>query len=140
MTNRFDRSLRLGYSISLMILLVVSTVSYFTLQNLLKSNQAVEHSGQVMQRLEKVLSVMKDAETGQRGYLLSGKSNYLEPYNGAYHEAQLLTDQLISLTSGNRRQQSNISAIKTILAKRLTVLQQLVEKKTAGRTDCRSGS
>jgi PAS domain S-box-containing protein len=134
MTTRFDRSLRLGYGFSIIILLLVSLVSYLTLQSLLQSNRAVAHSGQVMQKLEKVLSVMKDAETGQRGYLLSGRQVYLEPYNGAYREAVQLTGQLTGLTADNRRQQNNIIAIRRILAQRLDILQQLVEKKRRGET------
>jgi len=132
MITRFDRSLRLGYGVSILILLVIGLVSYFTLQNLLKSNRSVAHSGQVMQKLEKVLSVMKDAETGQRGYLLSGREVYLEPYNGANHEAGQLTGELTRLTADNRRQQNNILAIRRILSQRLDIIQRLVEKKQRG--------
>jgi PAS domain S-box-containing protein len=132
--TRFDRSLRLGYGITILILLVVSLVSYLTLQNLYKSDKAVEHSGQVIQKLEKVLSVMKDAETGQRGFLLTGKENYLEPYKGAYREAQVVTEELTRLTADNLRQQANIAAIKTILVQRLDILQLVVDKKMRGET------
>jgi PAS domain S-box-containing protein len=92
------------------------------------------HSGQVMQKLEKVLSVMKDAETGQRGYLLSGRQVYLEPYNGAYREATTLIDELTRLTADNRKQQHNMTYIRRILAQRLDILQQLVGKKRRGET------
>ena len=132
MTTRFDRSLRLGYGFSILILLVVSLVSYLTLQNLLRSNRAVAHSGQVMQKLEKVLSVMKDAETGQRGFLLSGRQVYLEPYNGAYREAITLTTELTRLTSDNPKQQQHISDIRRILQLRLNILQRMVDKKERG--------
>lgn len=134
MMTRFIRNLRLGYGASILILLVVSLVSYLTLQNLLASNRLVEHSGQVMQKFDKVLSVMKDAETGQRGYLLSGNVSYLEPYNGAYQEALQLTGELTRLTADNTAQQRNIARIETILRQRLTILQQLVAKKQRGET------
>lgn len=132
MINKFQRSLRLGYGFSLLMLLAVSLVSYLTLRSLLKSNEAVSHSGEVMQKLEKLLSVMKDAETGQRGYLLSGKATFLEPYNGAYREAGLLTDSLQQLTIDNGRQQANVTVIRSVLRQRLTVLQQLVDQKRRG--------
>lgn len=132
MINRFDRTLRLGYGFSILILLLVSLVSYFTLQSLLNSNRMVEHSDEVMQKLEQVLSEMKDAETGQRGYLLSGKSSYLEPYKGAYQRAVMLVTDLNALTSDNTHQQKNIANINLALHQRLSVLQQLVEKKQRG--------
>ena len=109
MTNRFDRNLRIGYGFSLLIVLTIGLVSFLTLQRLLKSNQAVSHSGQVMQKLEQVLSVMKDAETGQRGYLLTGRANFLEPYNGAYNEDLNLTGELTTLTADNPQQQANMA-------------------------------
>ncbi|GAB3925030.1 CHASE3 domain-containing protein [Mucilaginibacter myungsuensis] len=132
MTNRFDRNLRMGYGFSLLMLLVVGLVSYLTLNSLLSSNRAVAHSGEVMQQLEKLLSVMKDAETGQRGYLLTGRSNYLEPYNGAYRAAETTVQQLQDLTSDNKEQQTNIAAIRGVLRQRLDILQEMVTKKQRG--------
>jgi PAS domain S-box-containing protein len=132
MTTPFNRSLRRGYGFSILILLVVSLVSYLTLQNLLDSNRAVAHSGEVMQRLEQLLSVMKDAETGQRGFLLTGRDTYLQPYNGAYRQARQNAVELSHLTTDNTRQQANVNAITHILADRLSILQKLIDKKQHG--------
>lgn len=133
MNNRFDRILRLGYGFSLLIVLTIGAISYLTLQSLLRSNRAVRHSGQVMQKLENVLSVMKDAETGQRGYLLTGRANFLEPYHGAYNEAVDLTGELTKLTTDNPQQQANIVTIRGILHQRMDILQQLIDKKQHGQ-------
>lgn len=134
MNNRFDRNLRIGYGFSLLIVITIGFVSFLTLQRLLKSNLAVSHSGQVMQKLEKVLSVMKDAETGQRGYLLTGRTNFLEPYHGAYHQALNLTDELTTLTTDNPQQQTNMASIRNILHQRMDILQKLIDKKQRGQT------
>jgi len=107
-------------------------VSYITLLGLLKSNRAVVHSDQVIEKLEKVLSVMKDAETGQRGFLLTGHASYLEPYNGAYREALKLTDTLINVTADDDRQHANVYGIRRLLGQRFDILQRLVEKKQRG--------
>jgi len=133
MTNRFDRNLRIGYGFSLLIVLAIGLVSFLTLQRLLRSNRAVSDSSQVMQKLEKVLSVMKDAETGQRGYLLTGRTDFLEPYNGAYREAQRLTGELATLTTDNPLQQTNIASIQNILRRRMDILQQMIDKKQRGQ-------
>jgi PAS domain S-box-containing protein len=114
---------------SILILLVVSLVSYLTLQTLLDSNRAVTHSSEVMQKLEQVLSVMKDAETGQRGFLLTGRQTYLQPYNGAYRQARENAIELKHLTTDNTKQQANVDAIIHILDDRLSILQRLIDKK-----------
>lgn len=133
MMNKFHRNLRLGYGFSIFILLVVGLVSWLTLNSLLKSNRAVAHSGEVMQKLEQLLSTMKDAETGQRGYLLTGQAKFLEPYNGAYKQAGDLGRQLQVLTADNARQQANVAAIRSILQQRLDILQEVIDKKQRGQ-------
>jgi PAS domain S-box-containing protein len=132
MKSPFNRNLRIGYGFSILILLAVSLVSYFTLQNLLDSNRAVSHSSEVMQKMNEVLSVMKDAETGQRGFLLTGRQNYLQPYNGAYKKARNLADEVARLTSDNQSQRMNCLAIRQILDQRLAILQKLIDKKQRG--------
>ncbi|MDT3401621.1 sensor histidine kinase [Mucilaginibacter terrae] len=129
MINNFNRYLKLGYGFSLLILIAVSSVSYVTLTQLIHSNELVSHSGEVMQKLGKLLSVVKDAETGQRGYLLTGKTQFLEPYNGAYQKAADFTAELKNLTADNKAQQANIETIHTILKKRLNILQEITVKK-----------
>ena len=43
----------------------------------------VSHTNAVLGQLESVLSSLTDAETAQRGYLLTGQAAYLDPYRGA---------------------------------------------------------
>lgn len=130
--NRFDRNLRLGYGFSIFVLLVVGLVSWLTLRNLLSSNRAVAHSSEVMLKLEELASTLKDAETGQRGYLLSGQVKFLEPYNGAYQRAGSLAAELQTLTADNPEQQANMAAIQDVIRQRLDILQQLVDQKQHG--------
>jgi PAS domain S-box-containing protein len=132
MKKRIDRNLRVGYGFSIAILLLVGIISYFSLTSLLKSNRAVAHSSEVMQKLESLLSVMKDAETGQRGYLLSGRTDFLQPYSGAYTEAKKLNQELIRLTEDNQVQKQNIEEIGRVLRTRLDVLQLMIAKKDQG--------
>lgn len=132
MKNRIDRNLRVGYGLSIFILLLVGTISYLSLTSLLKSNRAVTHSSEVMQKLEMLLSAMKDAETGQRGYLLSGTANFLQPYRGAYVEAKNLNKELTSLTKDNPVQQRNMAEISRVLHTRLGVLELMIAKKGKG--------
>ncbi|MES2809938.1 MAG: CHASE3 domain-containing protein, partial [Bacteroidota bacterium] len=115
MIRKFNRNLQWGYGFSIIMLILVGFISYRTVEALLDSNTAVTHSSLVIQKIEKTLSVMKDAETGQRGYLLTGRDLYLEPYNGAVKEALNLIAEAERLTVDNPTQQKNIAAIKKIM-------------------------
>jgi PAS domain S-box-containing protein len=133
MRLNFNRNLQLGYGISILMLVVVGFTSYRTVQQLLDSNRAVAHSNLIMQQLERTISVMKDAETGQRGYLLTNRKAFLEPYNGAYREANGLVSQVAQLTIDNPKQQQNIQKIRRILQQRLTILQSLIVQRQQGK-------
>ena len=56
--------------------------------------------------LERVLSVMRDAETGQRGFLLTQREEYLEPYTAALDEIEPLLARLARLAEGDPQQQA----------------------------------
>jgi PAS domain S-box-containing protein len=134
MTQRLTRSLKIGFGFSLLFLIAISAASYVSIQNLFKSSDLVEHSNQVIQKLEFSISIMKDAETGQRGYLLTGNEVFLEPYNGSYQKAVNSVDDFEQLTKDNPQQQQNAVRIKDILLNRLNILAQLIDKKRAGKT------
>lgn len=63
----------------LLVMLFVAGISYRNTLNLLETSRWVAHTHEVMAQLSNLLSVMQDAETGQRGYLLTGVDEYLEP-------------------------------------------------------------
>lgn len=65
--------------------LLIGTIgfTYWVGRTALESNRTLGQQQEVIQRLEHFLSVLKDAETGQRGYLLTGEDAYLEPYRKA---------------------------------------------------------
>lgn len=132
MNKTFNRNLVIGFGLSLVLLVISAFCSYYSIVNLLKSADLVEHSGLVMQRLEDIVSTMKDSETGQRGYLLTGKKDFLEPYNGAYARSLNYAEQFKELTEDNPQQQANAEKIIDILEHRLNIQAQMVQKKDEG--------
>ena len=92
----------------------------------------VDHTTRVIQSLESVISTMKDAETGQRGFLLTGRDEFLDPYNGAYKHALEDANRVQDLTTDNPVQQKNVAELKSILQKRIAILKALIDKKRGG--------
>jgi len=72
-----------GFGTALVIMAVLSTVAYNNISNLTSTASQVEHTHEVLGELEAVLNWLKDAETGQRGYVITREDRYLEPYNAA---------------------------------------------------------
>lgn len=93
------------------------------------------HSWQVVHQVESVLSSAVDAETGERGFLISGLGSYLEPYTIARQELPGELDHLQSLTADNSSQQARIADLRATLNRRMAVLERAVEMRRAGGPD-----
>jgi CHASE3 domain sensor protein len=81
----------LGFVIAVAAVAFIALLTYRSLQTRSIASNRVTHTLQVMEQLQQVLSLAKDAETGQRGYLLTGEEAYLEPFT---HAKAQLPDEL----------------------------------------------
>ena len=77
-----------GFAVGLVIIVAIGVSAYVSTQRLLEANRWVTHTHEVLEGLEHVLSVLTDAETGQRGFVLTGEERYLEPYHAATGQVQ----------------------------------------------------
>lgn len=93
------------------------------------------HSWQVVHQVERVLGSAVNAETGERGYLISGSDGYLAPYTTALQELPGELDHLDMLTADNPDQQERIHDLRAAVDRRLLVLQRAVEMRRQGGQD-----
>src|SRR5882757_5552466 len=77
----------LGFVVAVAAIAFISLLTYRSLQTRSNAEQRVTHTLEVLEQLESILSMVKDAETGQRGFLLTGEDAYLAPNTTA--KAQL---------------------------------------------------
>jgi signal transduction histidine kinase len=78
------------------------------------------------------MSSAKDAETGNRGYLITGEDAYLAPYNEAVRELPGELDTFQSLTVDNPIQQRNIAEMREVVQRRLSLLHRGIELRRSG--------
>lgn len=88
------------------VVLVSACASYWNVRTLEATNRWVVHTHEVLTELQGTLSLLKDAETGQRGFLLTGREHYLEPYHDAIAHIPGKLQRLKDLTADNSQQQS----------------------------------
>ena len=123
------RNLQIGFGLSLLILIISSVASYSSISNLLDSSHSVDHTDSVINQLSNALSTMKDAETGQRGYLLTSDTTFLRPYMGAQERALEYIDNIQRMTVDNPVQQTKIQELRDVVSNRLSILQQMIRQK-----------
>ncbi len=129
MKTTIKRNLFLGLSLSLVLLFISSLASFISIKNLIQSSEMVRYREDVIDKLNSVLSVMKDAETGQRGYLITGDPVYLEPYNNAHGQASELLDYISSKTSDDAFQQKNMKLLTADITNRMRLLNLNLDQK-----------
>ena len=111
-------------------MLAVSAVSYNGVQGLLSSSGDVEHTHEVLEQVSLIASNLKDAETGQRGYLITGADRYLEPYNVGSVDIQTHIDNVGSLTSDNPAQQQRVAELQGWVDEKLAELAETIQLRT----------
>jgi methyl-accepting chemotaxis protein len=111
---------------SIAIFLILGITSYQMINKLIESNNWDIHTYKVLLNQERILSLLKDAETGQRGYLLTGEEQYLEPYNLAVKSVMNRIDDAIELTKDNSKQQQRIAKLKLLAADKFINLDQAI--------------
>jgi signal transduction histidine kinase len=141
----FKGKLISGLAAATAILLVVALMSYSSFVRSAEDRQWVLHTYQVIGKLNEVQIGMTDAETGERGYILTGEDSYLEPYLHGLSAASRSIEQVRKLTADNANQQHALDRLEPIIAVRLSELRERVEVRrkqglTAGITAVREGA
>jgi signal transduction histidine kinase/DNA-binding response OmpR family regulator/CHASE3 domain sensor protein len=127
-------NLRLGLGLSLLLLIISSGASYISIKNLIKSAGMVAHSNNIASKAENVISVLKDSETGQRGYLLTNNKIFLQPYYGSKAKVSQLLSEIAKSARDNGYQLEKTNQLKSIIDSRLTVIDKTIVLKEQGKT------
>ena len=117
----------LGVAAALAFFLLSGSMSYTNIRSLEANNESIRHSHEVIVALSKLLSTVQDAETGQRGFLLTGNERYLQPYTDALSEVPLRISSIGTLTADNPTQVSNIEQLKPHVDAKLAELKETIE-------------
>lgn len=128
--------LKIVFSLSTALLLASLVGSIYSTRQLIKNSELVNHTNEVLLEAENIMSALKDAETGQRGYLLTQDPVFLEPYNGAYTKTTEVYNKLLSLTIDNPVQQKNLIPMKERYEARFAQMQRIIDllKRNSGQS------
>jgi len=121
-----DLALVAGLVVVLLLIAANTRLAYLNTQRLYQASQEANHSRQVLAALRDLLSLMKDAETGQRGFLLTGDEAYLEPYERAVRIVPAGLAALDRLTHTDPAVQQRLPAIERTIAAKMAELAETV--------------
>jgi methyl-accepting chemotaxis protein len=115
------------------MLFLVGAVGYRSSETLVDNDHRVTHSHLVLEGLDHVLSLLKDTETGQRGYVMTGEDAYLEPYLAARPAIARAMEDLRHLTADAPQQQRRLDEAAPLINAKLAELQRTIDlRRTQG--------
>ncbi|MCE1194204.1 MAG: CHASE3 domain-containing protein, partial [Acidovorax sp.] len=121
------RGMLAGFVVAVLATLVIALVNYRTAEVRSRTVEAMDQTTVAMRQLNLFMSSLKDAETGQRGYLLTGDEAYLQPYHLAQGALQRYMAQLKELTDGNAVQRRLVQQIDDLHREKLRELSDTIE-------------
>ena len=129
----FKRNLLFGLGLSMILLLISAFASYFSIKNLVDNSHLVRTSNRIIKDLDHVFSLVKDAETGQRGYLLTSDQVFLDPYTKAKKEISVSINDLAAEFTDTDIQRQNFERLKVNVEGRLRILDQNLNEKKSNK-------
>lgn len=131
----FGRKIAAGFALAFLLLAVIGTVAYHSISALTSTSQLVTHTHQVLEHIAEMLSLLKDAETGQRGYVITGDETFLEPYQSGTSNVHSVVKELRELTADNPNQQKRIDQAEPLVAAKLAELKQTIDLRRKGNIE-----
>lgn len=130
----FSRKSSIGILTFVAVLLVSANalVAYRSVAVLEQSQSWVQHTYKVIAQVEIIMGSEKDAETGERGFLITGDPRFLDPYNTAEQALPGQLDLFQQLTSDNPTQQSRLAELRSHLAVRNQLLEHAINLRRGG--------
>jgi signal transduction histidine kinase/CheY-like chemotaxis protein/CHASE3 domain sensor protein len=132
MSNTFKRNVIIAFGFSLLLLLLSSIASYISIQNLITSAERVDHTNNVISELDQINLMLQEAESAQRGYLLTGDESFLSPYETRNKNIAEKIASIKQLTSDNAPQLQNVSRIEYLITQRFSILDLGVKARKEG--------
>ncbi len=131
----FGRRLAAGFGLAGLVLVLIAVVAYRSTNTLIDNDGWVGHTHQVRAELANLLSELKDAESGQRDYVVTGDERYLGPYQPALTGIKTTLDGVRRLTADNPRQQQRLSLLQPLVDERLAELRLTIDVRRAQGLD-----
>ena len=132
MPKKVIRNLQFGIGFSLFILIASSVASYWSIKNQMQHRENVSQSRRSVTAVKDVLIALLDAETGNRGYQLTGRESFLDPYNKSLAEYSKSMDYARSLDITEPEQVARLKQLEKNVEVNIKNLKQFVENRKRG--------
>ena len=133
MAQKIIRNLQIGVTLSLIILISSSIASYISIKRQMENRENVSKTRRSITAAKDVMISLLDAETGNRGFQITGNEHFLEPYNRGLKEFPKAMEDVRILQTTNKTQLNRIDSLQHYVNARMGALTHFVENKRKGQ-------
>lgn len=138
-TPRINKNILILFGVAFLLVFGSTAITYSNSEDAITNSVWVSHTHEVETWIRRALSDMQDLETGQRGYLITGKESYLEPFHAGLINIEQSLQKLAALTSDNDSQQQRIKQLHTLKAIKIDELKTTIDlRKNQGFSSARA--
>src|ERR1700687_2888267 len=130
-----DTRLAAAIGVTFGALLLLVSVTWVNTSRLIQDARLVDHTKDVIGELEGAFSAIKDGETSQRGFLLTGADSYLDPYRAAVAELPGRLERITALTADSPAQRTRASQLRYLTEDRLLEMSRTIEMARGGHDE-----
>jgi transcriptional regulator with PAS, ATPase and Fis domain len=130
-----QRKVAFGFALTLLLLLGVDGLSYLSVTALLESNRSVLVGHSAVEALDELQHQLQDAETGQRGFVITGDERYLEPYMAAVVAYDDELNHLRTLLPADDETRARIVRLRELIDAKLKELRHTIELRRSGSAE-----
>ncbi len=116
-----------AFGLTIVMLALICCFYQMSMVQLIDARRWVEHTQLVLERLENLVSLCKDLESGQRGFDLTLQEDFLDAYSRALHKLPAATSQLRTLTIDNPAQQRRLERLEDLEGAKIAFTQRAIE-------------
>jgi len=127
MNGSVQKRIVAGFGLVLLLIAILGWLSNRSTRQFIDNSRRVAHSHEVLEKLEGTLSLAKDIETGQHGFVLTGNERYLEPYETAKREIGSGLQDLQDLTADDPEQQEKLEQVRRLVTQRIQFSKQAID-------------
>ncbi|RCJ35084.1 ATPase [Nostoc punctiforme NIES-2108] len=125
--KQFLKKVAVGFGLASAILVLIGTISYKSTEVLINTSKKLNKTQLTINNLQELLSNIKDAETGQRGYILTKQDAYLKPYQTAITKLTPEIKELKKLIADDSKQVSQLNTLQRLITVKLNELKKTID-------------
>lgn len=124
-----ERKVQAGFAGALICLGVIGAMSFLSVTRQETNAAKTRHAEHVIAALRLLQSTVTDAETAERGFVITNDADFLEPYEAAREQLDAHADGLRKLVADNPEQRDRLAALTPLLAERLRLIARNIESR-----------